>query len=526
MPRQQVNFVCQECGYDSPQWLGKCPECGNWNSFKEIKLGPAVSKGISRSVSAVMPTDVRPEPLRQVSQSPTQRIPTGFAEMDNVLGGGLVPGSATLLAGDPGIGKSTLLLQLCLNLAAGRNERLSHVKTDAQQPVSNKKPFSLSESRPPKEKDNVGFEEKSTFNSVLSGQPLVSENNPLKPRTVLYVSGEESKEQVSMRASRIGKVDSVENLLLLSLTNTDQIAEIIASEKPDIVVIDSIQTMESENGGGLSGSVSQVRYASSTFIRLAKTLNIPVILVGHVTKEGMVAGPMVLSHMVDTVMFLEGEKFTSTRILRSLKNRFGPVDEVGVFQMEEGGMVEVKNPEQIFLSNNPENVPGSVLVVIMEGTRPFLIEIQALVVYSKFPMPRRVASGFDSKRLELLLAVLQKHCRLPVETSDVFVNVAGGIKVSDPAVDLGVCLAVYSSLKNVALAKTVGIAEVGLLGELRKVSQLEKRIKEAKKLGFKNIITALEYKNLPQTLASFGIAEKGKSLRQKDERHFTFEPEE
>ena len=486
MPKQITSFVCQECGYDSPQWLGKCPECGNWNSFKEIKLGPAVSKGVSRSVSAVMPTDVKPEPLKEVSMTPTQRIRTGFTEMDNVLGGGLVPGSATLLAGDPGIGKSTLLLQLCLQLASGGNAE-----------VGEKFSRSAIEMRV----------------SPSNGQDANSEkflSSPRKGLTVLYVSGEESKEQVSMRASRIGKVENVENLLLLSLTNTDQIAEIITQEKPDIVVIDSIQTMESENGGGLSGSVSQVRYASSTFIRLAKTMKIPVILVGHVTKEGMVAGPMVLSHMVDTVLFLEGEKFTSTRILRSLKNRFGPVDEVGVFQMEEEGMVEVKNPEQIFLSATPENVPGSVLVVIMEGTRPFLIEIQALVVYSKLPMPRRVASGFDSKRLELLLAVLQKHCRLPVETNDVFVNIAGGIKVSDPAVDLGVCLAVYSSLKNVALPKTVGIAEVGLLGELRKVGNLEKRIKEAKKLGFKSIITAQEYKNLPQMLRDMGGGAKEK----------------
>lgn len=505
MPKQLTSFVCQECGYDSPQWLGKCPECGNWNSFKEIKLGPAVAKGVSRSVSAVMPTDVRPEPLKKVSLTPTERIYTGFTEMDNVLGGGLVPGSATLLAGDPGIGKSTLLLQLCLNLASGKNDRLPHVKIDAQQPLSQKVQSPLHESRLPIEGAGSKAGQQLTSNAVLSEQSFVS-----KPKTVLYVSGEESKEQVSMRAMRIGKVASAENLLLLSLTNTDQIAEIIVQEKPDIVVIDSVQTMESENGGGLSGSVSQVRYASSTFIRLAKTMKIPIILVGHVTKEGMVAGPMVLSHMVDTVLFLEGEKFTSTRILRSLKNRFGPVDEVGVFQMEGEGMTEVKNPEQIFLSSSPEGVPGSVLVVIMEGSRPFLIEIQALVVYSKLPMPRRVASGFDSKRLELLLAVLQKHCRLPVETNDVFVNIAGGIKVSDPAVDLGVCLAVYSSLKNVALPKTVGIAEVGLLGELRKVSQLDKRIREAKKLGFKSIITAEDYKNLAVMLRDLGGSVKEK----------------
>lgn len=464
MAKQLTSFVCQECGYDSPAFMGKCPECGAWNSFKEIRLGPSTKTG--SSIGKVRSTDQKPQPLHEVALNPKERLTTGFAEMDNVLGGGIVLGSATLVAGDPGIGKSTLLLQMCLNLAK-------------------------------------------------------------EGKTVLYVSAEESREQVSMRALRIGKTSSESNLLLMSATDTDAIAQTIEDTKPDFVVIDSIQTVESENAGGLSGSVGQVRYASSVFIRTAKQLNIPIMLVGHVTKEGMVAGPMVLSHMVDTVLFLEGEKFTKTRILRSLKNRFGPVDEVGVFLMEGEGMAEVKNPEQIFLSSTKQNnTPGSVLVVILEGTRPFLIEIQALAVYSKYPMPKRVASGIDQKRLELLLAVLQKHAKLPVETNDIFVNIAGGIKVTDPAVDLGVCLAVYSSLKNRTLNRTVGIAEVGLLGELRKVPYIEKRVKEAKKLGFSNILTGEDFESLTDVLQSFGfLAKSEKAWKQEDERHFKLEEE-
>lgn len=450
--KSQVSFVCQECGYDSPQWLGKCPECGNWNTMKEIR-------GVSSSfASTPIPAGVNNQPpktLSQISYTEKQRIGTTFSELDMVLGGGIVTGSATLLAGDPGIGKSTLLLQLCLNVAS-------------------------------------------------------------TGRKVLYISGEESTEQIKMRAERLtpqqranlpaGRQGSKaqsgegENFLLVSLSDVDAAVGQIQEIKPDLVVVDSIQTMQSENAGGLSGSVGQVRYCALSLIKTAKTLNIPVIIVGHVTKEGMVAGPMVLSHMVDTVLFLEGEKFTSTRILRSLKNRFGPVDEVGIFQMEEHGMIEVKNPEQLFLTKDIPDVPGSVLVATLEGTRAFLVELQALVVYSKLPMPRRVVSGVDARRVELLLAVLQKHCRLPLETYDVFVNVAGGLRLSDPAIDLGICLAVYSSLKNIPLRRSVGIAEVGLLGELRNVPGIEKRIREAQKLGFKSIITAQTHHFLPEAL--------------------------
>jgi len=453
MAKSTISFVCQECGYDSPQWLGKCPECGTWNSFKEFRKtnAPGLSTTNEKDRSS---TFARPKTLQEIHLQETERIGTGFGEMDTVLGGGIVPGSVTLLAGDPGIGKSTLLLQLALNIAA-------------------------------------------------QGGRVKGKGESQKSIKVLYISGEESVEQVKLRASRIQNQQETNNFLLLSLTDTDTIAQIIQQEKPSFVIIDSIQTMESEALGGLSGSVGQVRYAATSFIKVAKTLGIPIILVGHVTKEGMVAGPMVLSHMVDTVLFLEGEKFTKTRILRSLKNRFGPVDEVGVFLMEGEGMSEVKNPEQVFLTEKNEHVSGSVLVVIMEGTRPFLIEVQALVVYSPLAMPRRVAAGFNYKRLELLLAVLQKQCKLGVEHMDVFVNIAGGIQVSDPAIDLGICLAVYSSLKNKPLSGIIGIAEVGLLGELRGVGGLEKRIREGKKLGFRTIITPNSFKTLPEVLKSF-----------------------
>lgn len=447
--KPRISFVCQECGYDSPAYMGKCPECGNWNTFKEFKEIPLASQ--KGSDALIANTSAKPQKLTEIVYSETSRIQTKFKELNTVMGGGIVAGSATLLAGDPGIGKSTILLQLCLSLA------------------------------------QVG-------------------------KTVLYISGEESAEQIKMRADRILHANKsskngdhkVDSLLLVSLSDPDQAILQIENIKPDLIVVDSIQTMQSQNLEGLSGSVGQVRYAAMHYIRAAKALSIPLILVGHVTKEGMVAGPMVLSHMVDTVLFLEGEKFTSTRILRSLKNRFGPVDEVGIFLMDEEGLKEVANPEQIFLTQKSGNVPGSVLVVTMEGTRAFLVEIQALAVYSKLPMPRRVVSGLDQKRVELLLAVLQKHCRLPVETMDIFVNVAGGLKLSDPGIDLGICLAIYSSVKNIPMSQTVGIAEVGLLGELRGVAALDKRTREAEKLGFKDIVSTKSHKFLSQVLSSRG----------------------
>lgn len=456
--KSKVSFVCQECGYDSPQWLGKCPECGLWNSFKEIKDFRSQPVGLQSSAPTAV---IKPRSLSQIASTNKERVATGFGEMDGVMGGGIVKGSVTLLAGDPGVGKSTLLLQLALNLSNKTNKsHWSHV---------------------------------------------------------LYISGEESEEQIKLRAERIKvsnekKVPKVskehEKLLLVSATNADAIVSLIQETKPSLVVVDSIQTMESENAGGLAGSVGQIRYATGLFIKAAKSLSIPTVIVGHVTKEGMVAGPMLLSHMVDVVLFLEGEKSTEIRVLRSLKNRFGPIDEVGIFRMDASGMQEAGNPQDLFFHQEKDAVPGSVLTAVLEGSRVFLLELQALTVSTRAPYPRRVASGIDGRRLELLLAVLQKHCRLPLDTMDVFVNIAGGMKVVDRAVDLAVCLAIASSVRNVALKNTVGTAEVGLLGELRSVPMLPKRIKEAEKLGIKKIYSVKSNKYLNEIVSKLTVVEK------------------
>lgn len=440
--KSKTSFVCQECGYESPKFLGKCPECGEWNTLKEINL-PQIDSSKARRGNGER-KNLTPRLISDIPFRTRGRVSTDFSEADAVLGGGIVPGSVTLLAGDPGIGKSTLLLQIAYNIAKQ------------------------------------------------------------KGASVLYISGEESEEQIKLRAERILKDTKNVNLFLLSLNNPDEITEILEKTSPTLVIVDSIQTMESESLPGLSGSVGQVRYAGLQLSKAAKLLNIPIILVGHVTKEGTIAGPMILSHMVDAVLFLEGEKTTGTRVLRSFKNRFGPVDEVGIFTMVGAGMVEVKNPELLFLSKKPETSPGSVMVATLEGTRAFIVEVQALVVYTKLQFPKRVSIGIDYKRLELLLAVLQKHCKLPLDACDVFVNVAGGLRLSDPATDLGICLAIYSSFKNLPLPKTVGIAEVGLLGELRPVSSLEKRLKVAKSLGFKNIISSNNADYLSQVLKKYG----------------------
>ncbi len=415
---KQSVFFCNSCGYESAKWMGQCPGCKEWNTFSEEKITKSSVSGkatLSRELSL-------PKSLNDVVFSQEDRITTHIDEMDRVLGGGLVAGSLTLVGGDPGIGKSTLLLQVCRNLAA----------------------------------DN---------------------------RKILYISGEESLKQIKLRAQRIGEFGS--NMLLLCETVLSNVEESIRRTNPEIVVIDSIQTMYDEEISSAPGSVSQVREATSIFLRLAKDMNISIFIVGHVTKEGTVAGPRVLEHMVDTVLYFEGDRNLSYRILRSVKNRFGSTNEIGVFRMEQGGLAEVKNPSEYMLSGRPKDATGSVVSCSMEGTRPMLLEIQALVCQSNFGIPRRQATGTDLNRVNLLMAVLEKRLTLQMGNCDAYVNVAGGMKVNEPALDLAICMAIISSFKNRKISpKVVAIGEVGLSGEARAVSMIKSRVTEAQKLGF------------------------------------------
>lgn len=414
-------YFCQSCGYESAKWMGQCPGCREWNTFVEEPVRKTVS-GQKTSGTASRSSST----LRQIEITDTIRTSTGIRELDRVLGGGIVPGSLVLVGGDPGIGKSTLLLQVCRNL--------SHIQKE-----------------------------------------------------VLYISGEESLQQIKLRAQRIGEF--TDSLTLLCETNLDMIDEVIAKEKPDIVVIDSIQTMYREEVSSAPGSVSQVREATNILMQIAKTRNISVFIVGHVTKEGVVAGPRVLEHMVDTVLYFEGDRHAAYRILRGVKNRFGSTNEIGVFEMREDGLNEVENPSEFMLSGKPEGASGSIVACSMEGTRPILLEIQALVCHSNFGIPRRTAAGTDQNRLNLLMAVLEKRVGLPMSSSDAYVNIAGGIRMNEPAIDLGIVLALYSSLKDVPIGdKTICFGEVGLSGEVRAVSMAEQRVAEAKKLGFETCI--------------------------------------
>lgn len=409
-------YFCQNCGHEETKWLGQCPVCKEWNTFVEEKV-------IASSVSANIKTDreVKVVALSEVSADDHTRIETGMAELDRVLGGGIVPGSLVLVGGDPGIGKSTILLQVCQKLA--------------------------------------------------------------QERSVLYISGEESLSQIKLRANRMGEFK--ENLKLLCETNLDIIRNVIENRRPELVVIDSIQTMYSEEVSSAPGSVSQVRESTNVFMQLAKGLGITIFIVGHVTKEGTVAGPRVLEHMVDTVLYFEGDRHASYRILRGVKNRFGSTNEIGVFEMRQNGLVEVENPSEYMLSGRPENASGSVVACSMEGTRPLLIEIQALVCESNFGMPRRTAAGTDYNRVNLLMAVLEKRIGLHMSNCDAYVNIAGGIKINEPAVDLGIVMALISSYKNRPVdEKMIVFGEVGLSGEVRAVSMPEQRVAEAKKLGF------------------------------------------
>lgn len=421
MSKIHTKFVCQQCGYETSGWLGKCPNCNSWGSLVEqISERPLTKSGrVSREVNT-------PQSLTDVSSIQDKRIETKSHELDRVLGGGIVPGSVILLAGEPGIGKSTLLLRLSQGIS--------------------------------------------------------------KKGEVLYVSGEESPQQIKLRAERL--LINSKNILLSTETDADMIVKQINETKPTLVIIDSIQTLTTSDLTGVAGSVGQVRESASRLQETVKSLNTPLFLIGHVTKEGTIAGPRVLEHLVDVVLYLEGERFHSLRILRGVKNRFGATDEVGIFAMEEEGLIDVSNPGKLFLTDNKKPVAGSSVVVAAEGTRPMLIEVQALVSPSKLINPRRVANGIDFNRLQMLVAIITKHLRLPLGDFDVYVNVASGFKIREPASDLGVCFAIISSFKNKALPiKTVAIGEVGLLGEIRQVSSQIKRIKEAKQLGYTNILT-------------------------------------
>ncbi len=413
-------FFCQNCGHEESKWLGQCPACKEWNTFIEEKAAP-VKPGAAKAMHEAQAVS-----LNSISTGEDERVDTGIEELDRVLGGGIVQGSLVLVGGDPGIGKSTLLLQVC--------QRLS----------------------------DMG-------------------------KKVLYISGEESLRQIKLRANRMG--DFKDTLSLLCETNLDIIRRVIEQHKPEMAVVDSIQTMYSEEVASAPGSVSQVRESTNILMQLAKGLNISIFIVGHVTKEGTVAGPRVLEHMVDTVLYFEGDRHASYRILRGVKNRFGSTNEIGVFEMQKSGLVEVENPSEFMLSGKPEHASGSVVACAMEGTRPMLMEIQALVCRSNFGMPRRTAAGLDYNRVNLLMAVLEKRLGFPLSNYDAYVNIAGGIRLSEPAADLGIVMAVASSYKNKPVSEdTIVFGEVGLSGEIRAVTMPEQRVAEAKKLGFKTCV--------------------------------------
>lgn len=413
-------YFCQNCGNESSKWLGQCPACREWNTFVEEVVKPQSSAKSKLLKTAEATT------LSKVKLDEEERMETGIRELDRVLGGGIVKGSLTLVGGDPGIGKSTLLLQVC--------QGLSH-----------------------------------------------------KQKKLLYVSGEESLGQIKMRAMRIGEF--TESLELLCETNLDTIREVIERKKPDLVIIDSIQTMFNEEVSSAPGSVSQVRETTNILMQTAKGMGISIFIIGHVTKEGTVAGPRVLEHMVDTVLYFEGERNATYRILRGVKNRFGSTNEIGVFEMRDIGLVEVENPSEYMLQGRPEDASGSVVACSLEGTRPILVEIQALVSPTSFGFPKRTAAGCDHNRVSLLMAVLEKRVGLQLSNCDAYVNLAGGIRMNEPAMDLGIAMAIISSFKNQAIpSDTMIFGEVGLSGEVRAVSMPQNRVAEAKRLGFKTCI--------------------------------------
>ena len=419
MAKTNTVFFCNECGYESAKWLGKCPACNAWNTFVEEKV---VKQGNNKTV---VKKTVTPVSLKSIEKIKISRVSSGFDELDRVLGGGFVNGSLTLLGGEPGIGKSTLILQIC-----------EKFKTDGK---------------------------------------------------VLYVSGEESAEQIKIRADRLG-INS-ENIMFLGETDINAIEQTIEDMDPKLIIIDSIQTMYSDDITSAPGSVSQVREITSRIMKMCKMKGITTVIIGHVTKDGTIAGPRVLEHMVDAVLYIEGERYFSYRIVRGVKNRFGSTNEIGMFEMRNEGMVEITNPSSVLLTDREDNPAGSVIVASLEGTRPILVELQALTSTTVFGMPRRTANGIDYNRVTLLIAVLEKIGGVNLGNQDVYMNIVGGIKINEPALDLGVILSAASSFKNISIPKDVAvIGEVGLTGEIRSVNMIEKRLKEIEKMGLKKCI--------------------------------------
>ena len=422
MAKTKINYVCTQCGAIQPKWMGKCPDCGSWNTLVENVEAP-VSRFASSAVLQTAKSTV--QKLEQIDSSEEQRYLTQMEELNRVLGGGIVPGSVVLLSGDPGIGKSTLLLQICQTISS-----------DAQ---------------------------------------------------ILYVSGEESLRQIKLRAARLGV--TTPNLSLSSTTNIEAVIDSIQSLKPDIVMVDSIQTMNLSALNSSSGSVTQVRECTQLLINIAKTMEIPVFIVGHVNKDGAIAGPKVMEHMVDAVLYFEGERNLSYRILRAIKNRYGSTNEIGVFEMGENGLDEVTNPSKAMLEGRPENVSGTCVACVIEGSRPILAEVQALVSKSGYAVPKRMATGFDYNRLSLILAVLEKRCGYFFGTLDAYINVVGGMKLDEPAADLPIALSLVSNLTDKVIPDDlVAFGEIGLAGEMRAVNRVLVRVKEAQRLGFKRCI--------------------------------------
>jgi len=458
MAKTKTTYNCQSCGASHPKWQGQCAQCGEWNTLVEevVELAP---KGFA-AVKTLSKTEVKNKLVSwsqvKAKKHDNQRISTQIGEFDRVLGSegkkkGIVPGAVMLLGGEPGIGKSTLLTQVVLNLVDGQLE------------------------------------------------------NP-----IFYVCGEESPQQIDLRINRIlakeQKKISKKSLEFVTTTDVDELVEIIKIEQPSLVIVDSIQAMTTQELSGAPGSVGQVRESTNRLAEVAKRLHIPMFLVGHVTKEGTIAGPKTLEHIVDAVLELSGERTGELRLLRTLKNRFGATDEVGVFRVDEVGLAEVSNPSEFLLEHAKTTEPGSATTCVMEGTRPLLIEVQALMVKSKLAMPRRVGRGIDLSRIQVLAAVLQKHCKLPMGSYDIFLSAAGGYKVTGTGVDLGLVMALVGSLKNKSLPKdSVFIGEVGLLGEIRQVNYLDRRIKEAKRLGFKKVYSKKTHKSIKELLAAINL---------------------